>query len=172
MKVIIAENVWQGDHNAYSARFGAIVAQGVPIAPDLLVGYYLANLTVEIYREITRGGTMRFADWQEAAVALATTASPWRDSCEERLRFQRDLEDAKCKWANSEQDPGLQRERANRGNRRKDTKESLCYECSGRGHMSRDCPLRNGVARRNGETCSRFGGLEHYARDCPTPARP
>ncbi|CDJ50702.1 hypothetical protein EBH_0035640 [Eimeria brunetti] len=170
MKVVIAENVCQDDHNAYSARFAAIVAQGVPIAPDLLVGYYLANLPVEIYREITRGETRKFADWQEAAAALATTAAPWRDSREERLRFQRDTEDAKCRWANGGREPGLQRERGSRGNRQNDTTESRCYEC--RGHVSRDCPLRNGRARRNGETCSRCGGRDHYARDCPRPARP
>ncbi|CDJ47222.1 hypothetical protein EBH_0071610 [Eimeria brunetti] len=92
MKVMIAENVWRGDHNAYSARFADIVAKGVSIAPDLLAGYYLSNLPVEIYREITRGGTRKFEDWQEAAAALATTAPPWTESCEERLRFQRDLE--------------------------------------------------------------------------------
>ncbi|CDJ47363.1 hypothetical protein EBH_0072420 [Eimeria brunetti] len=95
MKVMIAENVCGGDRHACSARFATIVAQGVSIAQDLLVGYYLGNLPVEIYREITRGGTRKFADWQEAAAALATTAAPWRDSCEDRFRFQRDLEDAK-----------------------------------------------------------------------------
>lgn len=172
MKVMIAENVWRGDHHAYSARFATIVAQGVSIAPDLLVGYYLANLPVEIYREITQGGTRKFADWQEAAAALATTAAPWRDSCEDRLRFQRDLEDAKRRWANGGREPGLQRERESRGNRRNDTTDSRCYACSGRGHVSRDCPLRNGATRRIGETCSRCGGRDHYARDCPTSARP
>ncbi|CDJ48235.1 hypothetical protein EBH_0077810 [Eimeria brunetti] len=126
MKVMVAENMWQGDHNAYSARFAAIVAQGVPIAPDLLVGYYLANLPVEIYREITRSGTRKFADWQGAAVALVTAAAPWRDSCEERLRFQRDLEDGKCRWANGGREPDLQREQTSRGNRRNDTTESRC----------------------------------------------
>ena len=172
MKVMIAENVWRGDHHAYSAGFATIVAQGVSIAPDLLVGYYLANLPVEIYREITQGGTRKFADWQEAAAALATTAAPWRDSCEDRLRFQRDLEDAKRRWANGGREPGLQRERESRGNRRNDTTDSRCYACSGRGHVSRDCPLRNGATRRIGETCSRCGGRDHYARDCPTSARP
>ncbi|CDJ50398.1 hypothetical protein EBH_0033300 [Eimeria brunetti] len=96
----------------------------VSIAPDLLVGYYLANLPVEIYREITRGGTKKFADWQEAAAALATTAAPCRDSCEDRLRFQRDLEDANRRWANGGREPGLQRERASRGSRRNDTTDS------------------------------------------------
>ncbi|CDJ65167.1 hypothetical protein, conserved [Eimeria necatrix] len=172
MKVMIAENVWRGDHQAYSARFAAIVAQGVSMAPDLLVGYYLANLPVEIYREITRGGTRKLADWQEAAAALATTAAPWRDSCEDRLRFQRDLEDAKRRWANGGREPCLQRERESRGNRRNDPTDSRCYACSGRGHVSRDCPLRNGATRRIGETCSRCGGRDHYARDCPTPADP
>ncbi|CDJ34780.1 uncharacterized protein EMH_0092710 [Eimeria mitis] len=99
MKVMMAENVWRYDHTAYSSRFAAIVAQGVSMAPDLLVGYYLANLPDEIYREVTRGGTRKFADWQDAAAALAATAAPWKDSCEERLRFQRDLEDAKRRWA-------------------------------------------------------------------------
>ncbi|CDJ29543.1 LOW QUALITY PROTEIN: uncharacterized protein EMH_0050550 [Eimeria mitis] len=115
MKLMIAENVWRGDHNAYSARFAAIVVQGVSIAPDLLLGYYLANLPLEIYREITRGGTRKFADWQEAAAALATTEAPWRDSLEERRRFQRDLEDAKCRWAHGGREPGLQRARETDG---------------------------------------------------------
>ena len=153
MKVMIAENVWQGDHNEYSARFAAIVAQGITMAPDLLVGYYLANLPDDLYREITRGGTRKFLDWQEAAAALATTAAPWRDSCEERLRFQRELEDAKCRQANGGRGPDLQRGRVIQGNRRNDTTESRCYKCNGRGHMGRDCPLRNGVERRPGEMC-------------------
>ncbi|CDJ62567.1 Reverse transcriptase, related [Eimeria necatrix] len=134
MKVMIAENVWRGDHHAYSARFEAIVAEGVSVAPDLLVGYYLANLPEEIFREITQGGTRKFADWQEAAAALATTVAPWKDLCEDRLRFQRDLEDAKRRWAKGGREPGLLRERENRDNRRNDTTDSRCYACSGRGH--------------------------------------
>ncbi|CDJ34106.1 LOW QUALITY PROTEIN: uncharacterized protein EMH_0087850 [Eimeria mitis] len=172
MKVMMAENVWRGDHTAYSSRFAAIVAQGVSMAPDLLVGYYLANLPDDIYREVTRGGTRKFTDWQDAAAALDATAAPWKDSCEERLRFQRDLEDAKRRWAQGEREQGLQRERASKSVRGNANMGSLCYECRGKGHVSRDCPLRIGVTRRNGEMCSRCGGWDHYARDCPTPARP
>ncbi|CDJ59495.1 hypothetical protein, conserved [Eimeria maxima] len=95
MKEMIADNVWQGDHKEYTARFAAIVAQGITMAPDLLVGYYLVNLPEDLYREITRNGMRKFVDWQEAATALATTAALWRDSCEERLRLQRELEDIK-----------------------------------------------------------------------------
>ncbi|CDJ63606.1 hypothetical protein ENH_00045770 [Eimeria necatrix] len=171
MKVMIAKNVWRGDHRAYSARFADIVAQGVSVAPDLLVGYYLANLPDEILREITQGGTRKFADWQEAAAALATTVAPWKDLCEDRLRFQRDLEDAKRRWTKGGREPGPLRARESRENRWNDAADLRCYACSGRGHVGRDCPLRSGATRRPGETCSRCGGWDHYARDCPTPAR-
>ncbi|CDJ67238.1 Reverse transcriptase, related, partial [Eimeria necatrix] len=141
MKVMLAKNVWRGDHRAYSACFADIVAQGVTVAPDLLVGYYLANLPDEILREVTQGGTRRFADWQEAAAALATTAAPWKDLREDCHRFRRDLEDATRRWDKGGREPGLLRERENRDDRRNDTTDSRCYTCSGRGHVSRDCPL-------------------------------
>ncbi|CDJ67037.1 Gag-pol, related, partial [Eimeria necatrix] len=172
MKVMLAKNVWRGDHHAYSACFADIVAQGVMVAPDLLVGYYLANLPDEILREVTQGGTRRFADWQEAAAALATTVAPWKDLREDCHRFRRDLEDATRRWVKGGREPGLLRERENRDDRSNDTTDSRCYACSGRGHASRDCPLRNGATRRIGEVCSRCGGRDHYARDCPTSARP
>lgn len=172
MKEMIADNVWQGDHKEYTARFAAIVAQGITMAPDLLVGYYLVNLPEDLYREITRNGMRKFVDWQEAATALATTAALWRDSCEERLRLQRELEDIKCRRANGGRGPDLQRGRAIMGNGRNHTTESRCYECNGRGHVGRVCPLRNGVVRRPGEMCSRCGGRDHYAGDCRTPPRP
>ncbi|CDJ65372.1 OSJNBa0042D13.18 protein, related, partial [Eimeria necatrix] len=142
MKAMIAENVWRGDHHAYSARFAAIVAQGVPVAPDLLVGYYLANLPDEIAERLTEAGTRKFSDWQEASAALAAKMAPWEDFCEDRHRFQRDLEDAKRRWAYGGREPGLLRERENSNNRRNDTTDLRCYACSGRGHASRDCPLR------------------------------
>ncbi|CDJ67980.1 hypothetical protein ENH_00045930, partial [Eimeria necatrix] len=107
MKVMIAKNVWRGDHHAYSARFADIVAQGVTVAPDMLVGYYLANLPGEILREITRGGTRRFADWRDAAAALAAMATPWKDLCENHHRFRRDLEDATRRWAKGGREPDL-----------------------------------------------------------------
>ncbi|CDJ67236.1 hypothetical protein ENH_00032970 [Eimeria necatrix] len=172
MKVMLAKNVWRGDPHAYSAGFADIVAQGVTVAPDLLVGYYLANLPDEIIREVTHGGTRRFSDWQEAAAALATMVLPWKDLREECHRLRRDLEDASRKWDKGGREPGLPRERENRDDRRNDIADTHCYACSGRGHVGRDCPLRIGATRRNGEMCSRCGGRDHYARDCPTPARP
>ncbi|CDJ67777.1 hypothetical protein ENH_00041360, partial [Eimeria necatrix] len=135
MKVMIAKNVWRGDHHAYSARFADIVAQGVSVAPDMLVGYYLANLPGEILREVTRGGTRRFADWREAAAALAAMAAPWKDLCEDHHRFRRDLEDATRRWAKGEREPDLLRERENRDDRGNDASDPRCYACSGRGHF-------------------------------------
>ncbi|CDJ67800.1 hypothetical protein ENH_00041710, partial [Eimeria necatrix] len=134
MKVMIAKNVWRGDHHAYSARFADIVAQGVTVAPDMLVGYYLANLPGEILREVTRGGTRRFADWRDAAAALAAMAAPWKDLCEDHQRFRRDLEDATRRWAKGGREPDLVRERENRDDRRNDASDPRCYACSGRGH--------------------------------------
>ncbi|CDJ67969.1 hypothetical protein, conserved, partial [Eimeria necatrix] len=144
MVALMAENVWRGDHRAYSARFAAIVAQGVSVAREHLVGFYLANLPDEIAQRLTEEGTRKFTDWQEAAAALAAMRAPWKDFCEDRLRYRREMEDAQRSQAYSRRDSG-----------RNDIPDLRCYACSGRGHASRDCPLRNGATRRTGETCSR-----------------
>ncbi|CDJ47229.1 hypothetical protein EBH_0015150 [Eimeria brunetti] len=135
--------------------------QGASIAPDLLVGYYLANLPVEIYREITRGGTRKFADWQEAAAALATTAAPWRDSCEDRLRFQRDLEGAKRRWANGGREPGLQGERGSRENRRNDTTDSRSVQS----HAGTTLLIEEGHTRKRDHSSELDGDAAEG--DCP-----
>ncbi|CDJ53380.1 Gag-pol polyprotein, related [Eimeria brunetti] len=98
---MMAKNVWQGDHNAYSARFAAIVAQGVTMTPDELVGFYLANLPKEQCRGITHGGARKFKDWQEAATALAASEAPWKATNEERLRYQPQLADARSRAENA-----------------------------------------------------------------------
>ncbi|CDJ62675.1 hypothetical protein ENH_00021010 [Eimeria necatrix] len=134
MKAMLAKNVWRGDHRSYSARFADIVTQGVSVAPDLLVGYYLANLPSELLREVTQGGTRKFADWQAAAAALAATAAPWKDICEDHQRFRRDLEDASRRWDKGGRAPDQLRERETRDDRRNDTPDLRCYVCSGRGH--------------------------------------
>ncbi|CDJ45925.1 hypothetical protein EBH_0010360 [Eimeria brunetti] len=83
---MMTQNVRQGDHNAYSARFAAIVSQGVAMTPEQLVGFYLANLPEEQCRAITQGGMRKFTGWQEAATALNTSEAPWEVTHEEWLR--------------------------------------------------------------------------------------
>ena len=67
----LARNTWRGAHGLYATRFAQTVATGVTIPPDELVGYFLANLPLDIQRSLTQNGTKRYRDWEEAAAALS-----------------------------------------------------------------------------------------------------
>ncbi|CDJ46927.1 hypothetical protein EBH_0014040 [Eimeria brunetti] len=133
---LMAKNVWKGNPNAYSARFAAIVAQGVTMTPDQLVGFYLANLPEEQYQAITQGGTRKFTEWQEAATELPASEVPSKAMNEERLRYQQQLADARRRAGKGGRKCNPRQELARRGNLREDNTEARCYECRGKGHLS------------------------------------
>ncbi|CDI86223.1 hypothetical protein EPH_0018880 [Eimeria praecox] len=138
MAAMMANNVSQGDHNAYSVRLAAIVAQEVTMTPDQLVGFYLANLPEEQCRVITQGGMRKFTEWQEVAAALAASEAPWKATYEEWLPYQQQLADARHRAENGEQKRSPRREVARGGYLRDDNTEARCYECRGKGHLGRD----------------------------------
>ena len=72
----LARNTWQGDHGFYSTRFAQVVARGVTIPPEELVGYFLAKLPLDIQRSLTQNGTKRYRDWEEAAAASSRVEEP------------------------------------------------------------------------------------------------
>ncbi|CDI86682.1 hypothetical protein EPH_0021190 [Eimeria praecox] len=112
----------------------------------------------------------KFTEWQEGAEALAASEAPWKATCEERLRYRQQLADARHRVENGGQKRSPRRELARGGNLRDDNTEARWYGCRGKGHLGKDCQLRNGAARHSGETCSRCGGSDHYATR--TPHRP
>lgn len=165
---LMAANVWQGDHSAYSARFAAITAQSVHMPPEELAGFFMANLPTEQRRAVTQGGTRDITEWQEAAAALATSERPWITVNEKLARYEQQLAEARRRMEHSERRPRPRHTLKIAEDLQNHNLEGRCFECQGRGHIGKDCPLRCGVIRRAGETCTRCGGRDHYAKECTT----
>ncbi|CDJ31923.1 uncharacterized protein EMH_0010700 [Eimeria mitis] len=182
------ENVWKGDYNEYTNAFTDIVITGEEMPEEELAIFYLAGLPEDIGDKLTKRGKREFPTWHEAAKALREYVVPMNAWRSKRKRAVREMQDAEGQSGTAEGNPKAEGEK-NTGKAegsncvtRKATPSGRvategerdairCYECTGRGHMGRDCPLRNGVIRRRGETCSKCGGKDHYARDCATVRR-
>ena len=176
----LAGNVWQGNHARYSARFAAIVAQGKTTPQEQLVEYYLANLPRELLLEVTKRGSIEFVTWQKAAMAVSKIEIPRSATLEKMQRPQHKLVDAKRhakkgdSWGEKDNGEGTT---AARYHQSEDLRcesglemrgDRLCHQCKGKGHLAKECPLRNGASKTVRETCNRCGGKEDYAQDCTT----
>lgn len=157
----LARNTWRGDHGLYSTRFAQAVAKGVTIPADELVGYFLANLPLDIRRSLTQNGTKRYHDWEEAAAALSKLEEPWSIMEAECRRFQQSLQDARAR------ENAPQHYRQSTAGGQQQPRVFRCRECQGVGHREINCPLRQpGYLPKRGFTCKRCGGKDHFARDC------
>ena len=143
--------------------FAQAVASGVTIPPDELVGYFLANLPLDIQHFLTQNGTKRYRDWEEAAAALSKLEEPWSVMRAECRRFQQSLQDARSR------EDATQNYRQGTGGGQQQSLAFRCRECQGVGHRDINCPLRQpGYLPKRGFTCKRCGGKDHFARDCAT----
>ena len=84
----LADNVWQGNHARYSARFADVIAQGEAIPQEQLVEYYLASLPRELLLEVTKRGSIEFVTWQGAAMAVSKIEIPRNATLEKIQRAQ------------------------------------------------------------------------------------
>ena len=187
----MAKNKWKGDPDTYSSRFNQIVERGQAMPRRRLLGLYLANIPREHFVWLTMYGSKRIRTWRDAARELSKTYTEWKGIWTLRNKAKRLIKETLKEGSESEkgdtssesdidcEKPSKKRwreeprrtrparlEYPRRGVPREPQPEGLCYECQGRGHMGRNCPLRNGVLRRPGETCSRCGGRDHYATQC------
>ncbi|CDJ36501.1 uncharacterized protein EMH_0087950 [Eimeria mitis] len=182
------ENVWKGDYNEYTNAFTDIVITGEEMPEEELAIFFLAGLPEDIGDRLTKRGKREFPTWHEAAKALREYVVPmnaWRTKRKRAVREMQSMEGLMCPAegnAKAEGEKNAGKAEGSNGITRRVTPSVRvatdgerdvirCYECTGRGHLGRDCPLRNGVIRRRGETCSKCGGKDHYARDCATARR-
>ncbi|CDJ36121.1 LOW QUALITY PROTEIN: uncharacterized protein EMH_0063340 [Eimeria mitis] len=147
-------NTWRGYHNEYIARFAEIVAQGETLPAEDLVLCFLTNIPLEICDKLNQEGTRNFQDWREAAAALRESAAPYGAWRAKRLRYEQEFANTKRRLGPGGYTNALRRTPTGRGNTADENVSIRRYECTGKGHLGRDCPLRNGVTRRMGETCS------------------
>ena len=127
------------------------------------MGYFLANLPLEIQRSPTQTGTKRYRDWEEAAAALSKLEEPWSVMLAECRRFQQSLQDARAR------EDATQNYRQGTGGGRQQPVVFRCRECQGVGHRDINCVLgQPGYLPKRGFTCKRCGGRDHYARYCAT----
>ena len=162
----LARNTWRGDHGLYATRFAQAVARGVTIPPDELMGYFLANLPLDIQRSLAQNGTKRYRDWEEAAATLSKLEEPWSVMRAECRRFQQSLQDARSR------EDATQNYRQGTGGGQQHSLAFRCRECQVVGHRDINCPLRQpGYLPKRGFTCKRCEGKDHFARDCATKSR-
>ena len=132
------------------------------------MGYFLANLPLNIQRSLTQNGTKRYQDWKEAESALFKLEEPWSVMRAECHRFQQNLQDARSR------EDAAQNYRQGTGGGRQKSVVFRCRECQAVGHSDINGPLRQpGYLPKRGFTWKRCGGKDHFARDCATkPSRP
>ena len=182
------ENEWTGNYNEYCNEFSDIVSNGEELPEHDLIMYFLAGLPTDIGDELTDKGKRTFSTWNEAANALRAYMVPFNLWRAQRKRALQELQGAEkprpkrrshlreygeANRRHNEAVYGVNRKTHSTGRSTMDGERDTtrCFECTGQGHLGRECPLRNGVARRRGETCSKCGGMDHYARDCATNRR-
>ncbi|CDJ33012.1 uncharacterized protein EMH_0079310 [Eimeria mitis] len=182
------ENEWTGNYNEYCNEFSDIVSNGEELPGHDLIMYFLAGLPTDIGDELTDKGKRTFSTWNEAANALRAYMVPFNLWRAQRKRALQELQGAEkprpkrrshlreygeANRRHNEAVYGVNRKTYSTGRTTMDGERDTtrCFECTGQGHLGRECPLRNGVARRRGETCSKCGGMDHYARDCATNRR-
>ena len=160
-------NVWSGDHALYITRFAQAVTRAVSFSPDELVKLFLAKLPLDIKLRLTRDGTIRYHDWEDASTALSKLAEPICAIEAEDRQCLQNMEEAFKKVQARRPPFGAAGVQSN-------SRVFRCRECQGIGHRDVYCPLRKtGFERKPGVTCVRCGGKEHNVKDCATrPTRP
>ncbi|CDJ34345.1 hypothetical protein EMH_0089630 [Eimeria mitis] len=169
----LAKIHWSGDYNEYIDRFAEVATQGEIIEDEELVLWFFTCLPMEIGEKLTHDGTKKFQCWEEAAAALRAWAEPLQAWRARRLRTLQELERLPKRRLGSVRSTNTSTRSIPTGKGRiTDESDGIrCYECTGKGHFGRNCPLRNGLPRRRGKICSKCGGKDHYARDCSTIQR-
>ncbi|CDJ29094.1 uncharacterized protein EMH_0046820 [Eimeria mitis] len=191
------ENEWTGNYNEYCNEFSDIVSNGEELPGHDLIMYFLAGLPTDIGDELTDKGKRTFSTWNEAANALRAYMVPFNLWRAQRKRAQQELQGAEkprpkrrshlreygeANRRHNEAVHGVNRKTYSTGRTTMDGERDTtrCFECTGQGHLGRECPLRNGVARRRGETCSKAAGgrvtvkregLGIGGEKCPRPER-
>ncbi|CDJ36548.1 uncharacterized protein EMH_0090180 [Eimeria mitis] len=158
MVKMLKKNTWTGNYFEYITRFTDIVALGTHIPLEELVLWFFTLIPPEIGERISAEGTRKFRDWHEAAVALRAWAEPleaWRAA---RIKSQQEFmasDDEEAGMEGSVLTNGKTAPPVRKGGPAEEGNVRRCYECTGKGHVGRECPLRNGVPRRSGEICSK-----------------
>ncbi|CDJ42301.1 hypothetical protein, conserved [Eimeria tenella] len=153
---------WNGNTKEYTDQFAAVAEREVGVAPDELADSYCAGLPTDHHLLIRNNGLVKYTSWEQAATAAARlyesmqTVLELREGANQAIRAATEATETQRKQKNGTR-PG-----ENTGS---------CYERQGRGHPARVCPSKEERTKRPGETCKKCGGLEHYARDCPTHHR-
>lgn len=160
----LSNNIWRGDHRLYIRDFFQAVAGAEGITESELVDHFLWKLPFDLQRSVTGNFTVEFSSWSDAAEALYAVMEPY---CARQLANRRCM---------------LLEEAAKQGEIAKQTRPAIvgmqksppairCTTCQGLGHNEKECPLaRPGYCPKQGQTCQRCGGKEHFATDCPTRA--
>ena len=153
---------WRGDPRLYATSFAQAVSRAVSFTPEELVEYFLTRLPVEIHRQLTHNGTIRYRNWEEAAKALKGMEEPWGVILAGRRRLQQSLDDV----ANRVQ---YRQSLSGTAGGQQNPPAFRCGECQGLGHRDVNCPLRQpGHTPKRGQTCKRCGGKDHFAQNCST----
>ncbi|CDJ31782.1 uncharacterized protein EMH_0069650 [Eimeria mitis] len=174
MVKMLKKNTWTGNYSEYITRFTDIVALGTHTPPEELVLWFFTLIPPEIGERISAEGTRKFRDWHEAAVALRAWAEPleaWRAARIKSLQEFMASDDEEAGMEGSVLTNGKTAPPVRKGGPAEEGNVRRCYECTGKGHFGRECPLRNGVPRRSGEICSKCEGKDNYARECVRPPR-
>ncbi len=192
---LLQEIKYKGDFEEVANKFGSILAEGEPLPPGEVLWLFVTRFPLDMVEPIMDQNPESWVDARELlrrriGIKKERNLMWYRYTTPElRREAERDPKRQQEGWlpispaemreekrGTSYRERGIRLDRSQtnewmgrqfvKENRNRENREIKCHNCSGIGHIARDCPNSKLDKLRNGQRCHKCGGYGHWASAC------